>query len=61
MSDSFQYVVGEDAAAKVLANIAADIAVPKELYLAFFRLETASTRVGFLRAIQKHLERTREA
>ena len=53
-----EYLAGEHAAAAVLANVAADIAVPNELYLAFFRLETNSARVGFLRAVQKHLERS---
>jgi hypothetical protein len=59
--DPTEYLAGERAAADVLANVAANIAVPNELYLAFFRLETNSARVGFLRSIQKHIERTAAA
>jgi hypothetical protein len=59
VSDPLEYVAGEHAAAEILSNIAADIAVPNELYLALARLETDSARVGFCRALQKRLERTR--
>lgn len=56
-----EYLAGEHAAAEVLANVAADIAVPNELYLALARLETDAARLGFLRRVQKALERTRAA
>jgi thiamine monophosphate kinase len=61
VSDPLQYVAGEQAAAAVLSNIAADASVPNEIYLALARLETDSARIGFCRAIQKRIERTREA
>ncbi|KUY52381.1 hypothetical protein [Burkholderia sp. RF2-non_BP3] len=59
--DPTEYLAGERAATEALGNIAADIAVPNELYVTFARLETDSARIGFLRRIQKHVERTRTA
>lgn len=61
VSDPLQYVAGEHAAAEVLSNIAADIAVPNEVYLTLARLETDSARAGCCRAIQKALEQRLEA
>lgn len=61
MTDTLDYLAGERAAAETLGNIAADIAVPNEIYLTLARLETDSARLGFCRAIQKQLERTRAA
>jgi hypothetical protein len=59
--DTIEYINGQHAAAEAVAYMQAGAAHPDELESALARLTSDAARSGFLRQIQKHIERTKAA